>query len=113
MGAMQILWRRPLFLIPLIVMLSLLASALVLILFILADSSLTLAEWYSQPGLMIDTWIAQHVAGYENSLEHFGGEHFLWGFPALMAIVAWAAVICLVVGLPFYRVVARKHSRAL
>jgi hypothetical protein len=77
------------------------------------DASLTLAEWYSEPGMRIDMWISENVAGYNNLLEDFGGAYFLWSFPVLIAVIVWAGLIAVVAGIPFYYVVTRRNNRAL
>ena len=97
------------FLVPLILIASLLASALLLIGFIMVDASLTLAEWYSEPGMRITMWISENVAGFDNLIHDFGGDYFLWGFPSLIAVLVWASLIAVVVGIPLYFLVTQRR----
>ena len=99
--------------VPLILIASLLASALLLVGIILIDASDTLAEWYSEPGMRITIWISENVAGFDNLLESFGGDYLLWGFPSLIAVLVWAGLIAVVAGIPLYFVITQQNSRAL
>lgn len=105
---MNAIWRHPLILVPLIFIGSLLTSFLFLVLLIMADASLKLAEWYSEPGMQITIWIAGQVAGFDNSIHKLGGDYFLWAFPALIAVLVWGVVVAVVVGMPLYLVATRK-----
>ena len=106
-------WKTPLFLVPLILMASFIASALLLAGFIMIDGSLKLAEWYSEPGMRITMWISENVAGFDNLIHNFGGDYFLWSFPALIAVLVWSGLIAVVAGIPLYFMVTRQNSRAL
>lgn len=102
-------WKRPWILVPLVAAGSFVTATLVLAVCVLVDDSNALAEWYCVPGTIIDAWLLQNIAGYANSLERFGGDYFLWGFPVLIAVMVWAGAIAIPLATALYWPVARRR----